>query len=231
VYNNIFAGAVWLPATADTANNIFWALAEMGTHNFVPTPLDSDDAGSKILTWNANNPEAYWLTNFFVDDPIFTPDHRQTLDYRLHYLSEAINFGNDALQPSGSLGTLDANGFIQTNGRARDANHHTAGAYEYSPSLKLNGSGRNQTINLNWTANATVPVTTTWQIDYYGPSSGSTTDSTSTTRSCQLHPLTNYQWYTVTLYALLNGSEWLSDTVRIMPTDHLVFLPIVLQEP
>jgi hypothetical protein len=130
VYNNIFAGAVWLPGPANTANNIYWSLALLDDpFNFLCTPTGS---GSKILTCNADFPEQYWFDNFFVQSPIFTPDHRQTLDFRPHYLSEAINFGDPGHQPTDSLGTLDANGFIQNNGCTRDANHHTAGAYEYS---------------------------------------------------------------------------------------------------
>jgi hypothetical protein len=38
-----------------------------------------------------------------------------------------------------------------------------------------------------------------------------------------------FDWYTVTLHAMLNGRSWLSDTVRVMPTDRFVYLPVMLR--
>jgi len=98
--------------------------------------------------------------------------------------------------------------------------------------LSLRGMPGDGTIRLNWTANVTLPVTTTWHIDYYTQTASvyTATEPFSVTRS---HVLTehiyNYDWYTVTLYAMLNGTSWLSDTVRVMPTDRFVYLPLMLR--
>ena len=63
-------------------------------------------------------------------------------------------------------------------------------------------------------------------------------DIISPTRACSLTGLTNYTWYTVTLNAMLalslpNGLEsapFLTDTVRVMPTDVFIYLPLVCKE-
>jgi hypothetical protein len=77
----------------------------------------------------------------------FTERHGETLDFTLAATSEGINFGAN-LDLSGqipasswiqsqvtpltdSMGDIDTNGFIQKNGAARDATHHSAGCYEY----------------------------------------------------------------------------------------------------
>lgn len=41
--------------------------------------------------------------------------------------------------------------------------------------------------------------------------------------------VSNYVWYTVTLSAVLGATPILTDTVRVMPTDRLVYLPLVLR--
>lgn len=105
------------------------------------------------------------------------------------------------------------------------------GAFELFPELELHGRPADQAIQLNWTVNTSLPMTTTWQIDYYTQTITapfSATNSLSTTRSYTLNGLENYQWYTVTLHAMLDNSSWLSDTIRAMPTDIFVHLPLVL---
>ena len=52
----------------------------------------------------------------------------------------------------------------------------------------------------------------------------------SDTRASTLTGLTNYQWYTVTLHAMVDSTAFLSDTVRVMPTDISVYLPVVRKE-
>ena len=39
--------------------------------------------------------------------------------------------------------------------------------------------------------------------------------------------LTNYTWYDITLTAVITFSPVLSDTVRLMPTDVQVYLPVI----
>jgi hypothetical protein len=46
------------------------------------------------------------------------------------------------------------------------------------------------------------------------------------TRAYTLTGLTNYVWYTVTLNATLDSVPFLTDTVRAMPTDLFVYLPL-----
>ena len=92
-------------------------------------------------------------------------------------------------------------------------------------SLTLTGRSADETISLQWEVNVTLPLTTTWRIDYIGlpgdqpsPITGIPTD----TRRFTLSGLTNYTWYTITL---TTDPPWLSDTVTTMPTDHFSYLP------
>jgi hypothetical protein len=106
------------------------------------------------------------------------------------------------------------------------------GAYEAWPELVLYGAPGDETIYLNWMVNITPPITATWRITYYSetvPSPVIHTGIVSPTRAYTLIGLTNYQWYTVTLNAMLDQTAWLSDTVRVMPTDKFLYLPVVLR--
>ena len=46
-------------------------------------------------------------------------------------------------------------------------------------------------------------------------------------RAYTLTGLTNYVRYTVTLHAMVDSTAWLSNTARVMPTDRLVYLPLI----
>jgi len=99
--------------------------------------------------------------------------------------------------------------------------------------LDLTGAPGNQTAQLNWTVHAYLPPTTTWRIDYYTAAATApftATDPFSITRAYMLTGLTNYEWYTVTLNALVDSTPILTDTVRVMPTDIFVRLPLVMKE-
>ena len=106
---------------------------------------------------------------------------------------------------------------------------------DYVPSpvlLHLDGIPANQAIHLAWTVNTTLLVTATWCISYgsqtgtaYLPIAG----IISPTRVYTLTGLTNYVWYTVTLNAMLDSTPFLTDTVRVMPTDRFIYLPLVLK--
>jgi hypothetical protein len=107
------------------------------------------------------------------------------------------------------------------------------GAYEFVPSLTLAGAPADRAIRLNWTVNITLPVTTTWHIDYYTQTANiyTATDPLSATRSTVLtEHVHNYQWYTVTLNAMVGETSWLSDTVHVMPTNIMVYLPMMRKE-
>ena len=103
------------------------------------------------------------------------------------------------------------------------------GAYEFEPQLKLIGRSGDQAVNLSWTVNITLPLTTTWTIDYVGlpgdqpsPITGLPVD----TDQFFLTGLTNYSWYTITL---ATDPAWLSDSVNMMPTDLFVYIPVMLK--
>jgi hypothetical protein len=97
--------------------------------------------------------------------------------------------------------------------------------------LILTAKAEDQAVMLRWEVNVTLPVTSTWTIDYAGlpgdqlpPITGIDNE----TRLFTLTGLTNYSWYTVTL---TTNPELLIDTVREMPTDHLVCLPFINRDP
>jgi chitodextrinase len=98
--------------------------------------------------------------------------------------------------------------------------------------LELRSAPGDRTIHLSWTVNTTLPVTSTWQIDYHSQTGTLYTPITgviSPTCAYTLTGLANYVWYTVTLSAMLDSTAFLSDTVRAMPTDIFVYLPLVLR--
>jgi hypothetical protein len=107
------------------------------------------------------------------------------------------------------------------------------GVYEFAPELMLHGAPAARAIRLDWTVTGALPVTATWCISYYSQTVASTviaTDSlTNTARAYTLTDLTNYAWYTVTLNAMLDSAPFLTDTVRIMPTDIFVYMPLVMR--
>ncbi|MEJ5309854.1 MAG: NosD domain-containing protein [Anaerolineae bacterium] len=106
------------------------------------------------------------------------------------------------------------------------------GAHEFMLTLRLHGTPGNRAIHLNWTVEGVLPTTSTWRLGYYSQTVSSPVTITgiiSPTRAYTLTGLTNYQWYTVTLNAMVNSTPILTDTVRVMPTDRFVYLPVVLK--
>jgi hypothetical protein len=96
------------------------------------------------------------------------------------------------------------------------------------PGLQLQGAPDDRMLRLTWTFSGTLPVTHTWQIAYYSQTVPITiADLISPTRAYTLTELTNYAWYTVTLNALLDNAPFLTDTLKLMPTDQLVYLPLI----
>ncbi len=103
------------------------------------------------------------------------------------------------------------------------------GAIEFLPNLQLFGTPGNGTISLNWVVNGTLPNDATWKIEYFHNPADRTEISVPSlsTRSYQLSGLTNYLTYTVTLSAMQGTTELYSDTITVMPTDHLLYLPLL----
>jgi len=106
------------------------------------------------------------------------------------------------------------------------------GAFEFLPSLALVGIPGDSTVYLSWQVNTALPPSATFRIDY-SPAGGSqpspVTGIPNTTRAFTLNGLSNYTLYTVTLTAVDNGSSLFTDVVQVMPSDHLVRLPLLIQ--
>jgi len=98
--------------------------------------------------------------------------------------------------------------------------------------LVLQGQPGDKAIHLDWTVAFTLPVNAAWHIDYYTTTQltpFTATDSLSATRSYTLTDLTNGEWYTVTLHSMDGVTSIMSDTVCVMPTDKLLYLPLVVR--
>ena len=99
--------------------------------------------------------------------------------------------------------------------------------------LALGGRSADQTIYLSWQVNTTLPSTSTWRINYTGGPAGNQTppinNISNPTRNYTLTGMPNYIMYTVTLNAMLDGSPILTDTINVMASDRLVYLPVVLK--
>lgn len=103
------------------------------------------------------------------------------------------------------------------------------GAYEFEPQLDLHGAPGDRAIKLNWAVNVTLPITTTWTIDYEGPAGVPPSPITGipvNARAYTITGLTNYQWYTVTLST---DPPMLTGTVTVMPTGYVLHLPLVIK--
>jgi len=102
------------------------------------------------------------------------------------------------------------------------------GDYVPSPDLlHLNALPADQAIYLNWEVYASLPPSATWTITYEGTEGDQPSPITniiSTTRGSSLTSLTNYEWYTVTL---TTNPALLTDTIHIMPSDQLIYLPMI----
>jgi hypothetical protein len=98
--------------------------------------------------------------------------------------------------------------------------------------LTLHGMPGDQTIHLTWNVNMTLPNTSTWQITYYYSQTVPITldNIPNPTRAYTLTNLTNYLWYTVTLNAVVDSTPILTRSIHLMPTDQLVYLPLIRRD-
>jgi hypothetical protein len=102
------------------------------------------------------------------------------------------------------------------------------GSSSLAPAVNLSGSPSNGLVRLNWATTGTVPVIDAWQIDYLGPAGDEPSPITNIageTRQYTLSGLENYTRYTITLRARSENTVVLTDTLQIMPTDRLIYLP------
>ena len=175
-----------------------------------------------------------WLNNAFLDS--VPPSQATDGSNKTAATTDFIDAnGHDYHLAAGST-LQDAGVIVATVATDRDGNGrpqgdgYDVGAYEFLPVLQLAGSPSDQTISLNWEVNATVPATATWQIAYDGPAGDDPSPIiglTEPTRSYSLTGLTNYTVYDVTVNAMVSGTPILTDTVSVMPTDLLLYLPLV----
>jgi hypothetical protein len=99
--------------------------------------------------------------------------------------------------------------------------------------LELTARAGDRSIYLDWKLNITLPVTSTWQIDYQGPTGDQPSPITglaSPSRAYEVTGLENYEWYTLTLSAMVDSTVVLSDSVRARPTDIVLYLPLITKE-
>jgi hypothetical protein len=230
VKNNIFSAASTTRALGDDDGDI-----TAHSNNLYYRP-----GGGTLITANGASYSASdissWEPSALTGDPllrnpaelpagfigVFGVDKRPSPD-GLHITSgsPAKDYGFDI----GSAYNTSINSVTRPNGVGWDL-----GAYEFTPSLALYGTSAHRAINLGWTVDTTLPVTSTWQISYTGPPGDQPpliTEIPPATRAYALTGLTNYTWYTVTLNAIGNTGSFLTDTVRVMPTDIYVNLPII----
>ena len=173
-------------------------------------------------------------------DTILTLAEWQALGYDQHsFIADSsqlfVNAANNdyhliAGSPAIDQGTVLADVLYDLEGKPRPVGGgYDIGAYEYQPAIILSGVSGDRTISLTWEVNAALPDTATWTIDYQGPAGDQPspiTDLPDGTRSYTLTGLTNYEWYDITL-TVVGFDPVLTDTVRLMPTDMIVYLPLV----
>jgi hypothetical protein len=191
--------------------------------------IDEDTKVGTVWDYNIHSPDFSWphkqpefdTHSMFGIDPQFVNSHAG--NYHLAVDSPAIDAG---------VALREFNYDIDFTPRPQIATWDI-GAYEAVPEVVLQGTAGDRTIYLVWQVNITLPVTSTWRIDYYTTTATApftAPDPFSTTRAHTLtNHVTNFQWYTVTLHAMVGETSWLSDTVRVMPTDKFVYLPLVLR--
>jgi len=212
-----------------------WGLVENPYQTVYNNIFYNNDSGSQVND-NASKIGTVWDYNIHYPDfswPHKQPEYDQHSlfgidprfqdpglgDYHLRVDSPAIDRG---IALSGFNYDMDA--ILRPQITAWDI-----GAYEIVPQVVLTGRSGDQSIHLAWAVNLTLPVTITWQIEYTGLTGDQPSPITgiaSTTRAYTMTGLTNYTWYDVTLTAV-GASPVLSDTVRLMPTDVQVYLPVI----
>ena len=190
--------------------------------------IDEDSKVGTVWDYNIHYPDFEWphkqpefdQHSMFGVDPRFIDPAAG--DYRLRFDSPAVDAG---------LMLYAFNYDIDTVGRPQGAGWDI-GAREFTPSLELYGAAGDGFIYLHWTANVSMPVTSTWQISYYTTTAASpvmVTDSlTHTACAHTLSGLENGQWYTVTL-TTVGVTPPLSDTVTVQIMENFLYLPLVLR--
>lgn len=104
------------------------------------------------------------------------------------------------------------------------------GAFEFAPALTVFGIPKDGAITLQWQVNEPVDANAFWRIEYLGFTGDQLSPINSLppdTRTYHLTGLTNYTFYDVTVSLIQNNEPVLTQTVRVMPTDLFVYLPLI----
>lgn len=100
------------------------------------------------------------------------------------------------------------------------------------PMVQLSWRPASQTIFVNWTIADGLPDPESWQLSYTGPVGDEPSPITNIpgdVRRYTLTGLSNYTWYDISLSGMVNGAPIMTDTVKAMPTDILIYLPALLK--
>ncbi|MCP4538782.1 MAG: hypothetical protein GY832_16740 [Chloroflexi bacterium] len=154
----------------------------------------------------------YWMCKYVAhpidDQPVFNPDNDNNLRQTL--------LGCNSV----GVGTLNE---AEMDIQIIDLSQQTT--------VELRGRPGDGTINLTWEVDGALPDGLTWEIGYV-TDTGTTlmpaaTGLPAATREHTLDNLVNGVWYTVTINAREGSTVILTTTVRVMPADEFVFLPLV----
>jgi hypothetical protein len=212
------------------ARNNTWSGTDYALSNANPgQPLDLDYDG--LYTTRAG--ELAWWSGLSDRHLNTLAELQAVTGQELHGLNVAPGFadaaGGDYSLTAGSE-LVDAGLRIPGINDGYEGAAPDVGAYEFTPSLTLRGAPGDRAIYLDWEVSVDPPPTSTWHITYYSETVSAPVTRTgvvSATRAYTLTGLANYEWYTVTLSAMVNDTAFLSDTVRVMPTDILMYLPVI----
>ncbi|CAG0927102.1 hypothetical protein TFLX_00350 [Thermoflexales bacterium] len=235
IYNNIFIGLdqginLWNSnAQAKVQHNVFYNLDHSGVRGNVA----SLEARNNIFAIDASA-QALNLSNVTASHNLFLRQAQVTGSQAVIGDPQFVNPASQDFHLQPGSPAIDAGVVVPEIDR--DAENHTRiglpdiGAFEFQPALRLFGQPRSHAVHLTWTINVTPPVTSTWRIAYYSqPVPLTISNILSPTRAHSLTGLTNYAWYTITLNAMLGPTPVYTDTIKLLPTDRLVHLPVILK--
>ncbi|OHB56612.1 MAG: hypothetical protein A2Y07_03610 [Planctomycetes bacterium GWF2_50_10] len=119
-------------------NIVAGELSSTGSVNSYNIVQRQKKLGVGSLAVSGANPAGYKFETSFFNRAGFVRAHRKIYDYSLKSGSAAINKGIAAQQSPASLGSLDEDGFVASDGKARTDSKHSCGSREYgSPAGSL----------------------------------------------------------------------------------------------
>ncbi|HVN55694.1 MAG TPA: right-handed parallel beta-helix repeat-containing protein [Anaerolineaceae bacterium] len=196
-------------------NNIFY---NMETSYWFESPSSID--GDYNLIFNAQDPPVKGLHDITGKDPKFV--NTAGGDFHLQASSPAVDAGM----------AIPAVNQDYDRVPRPIMNVWDIGAFEYQP-FRFGAAPQNGAIALSWqfVSAKPLPATVTWQINYT-PANGAETPpifEAYEARAHKLNGLSNYTLYTVTLTALDGSTTLYSASAQVMPSDRLVYMPVILR--